>query len=179
MVARLGPTVAAADWLLGIAVLQELDHDVVELHEAHVEALIATLEIRHANGSRIDSALPRNDLLIGHQRVVDPLAVKIAVAHHLVAAEHFGVELEGAIHVLDRHAKVLHSLEPRAERRVVAPLVALLGREPPTSWANAGELIARAAAIPPIAAPPAARSSCRRSGLVPQRSLGSSALPVV
>ena len=46
--------------------------------------------------------------------------MEIAVAHHLVAAEHLGVELERTIHVLDRDAKVLHALQPRAERRIVA-----------------------------------------------------------
>src|SRR5262249_53202833 len=61
-----------------------------------------------------------DDLLVGHYGVVDLLAVKIAIAHHLVAAEDLGVEREGAIHVLDRNTEVLHSLEAGAERSVVA-----------------------------------------------------------
>ena len=57
----------------------------------------------------------RLDLLIGQQRVVDALALEIAVAHHLGAAEHFGVELVGAVHVLHRQAEMLDPLQPAAD----------------------------------------------------------------
>src|SRR5262249_62161835 len=96
------------------------EHDVVYLHEPNSEPLLTSPQVRHADRARIDPSLPSSDLLIGHHRVMDLLAVKIAIAHHLVAAEHLGVEFEGAIHVLDRKAEVLHSLESGAERRVVA-----------------------------------------------------------
>ncbi len=119
MVSRLSPTVSAAHRLLGVAILQELDHDIVELHETDVEPLLATLQVRHADRSRIDPSLPCDDLLIRHQRIVDRLAVKISIAHHLVTAEHLGVELERPIHVLDGDAEMLHALEPGAESSVV------------------------------------------------------------
>ena len=45
---------------------------------------------------------------------------KISVAHHFGAAEHFGVELEGAIHVLYREPEMLHALQPRPERPIVS-----------------------------------------------------------
>ena len=54
MVARLGEAVAAAHRLVGIAILQQLDHHIVELHEAHVEPLLAAGEVRHADRARID-----------------------------------------------------------------------------------------------------------------------------
>jgi hypothetical protein len=43
VVPRLGLAVAAAHRLPGLAVLQELDHEVVELDEADVEPLCSTL----------------------------------------------------------------------------------------------------------------------------------------
>ena len=103
--------------MLGVAVLQQLDHHVVELDEPHVQALRAASQVRDAHGPRIDPAHARFDLLVGEQRVVDALALEIAVAHDLGAAEHFGVEREGAVHVLHGEPEVLHALQPRAERR--------------------------------------------------------------
>src|SRR5262245_46102001 len=120
MVPRLCPAVSATHWLLSVAILQELDQDVVELHEANVEPLVAPLQIRHADRSRIDLPLPSDDLLIGHQRVMDLLPMKIAITHYLVAAEYLGVELEGAIHVVDRNTEMLHSLKAGAEGCAVA-----------------------------------------------------------
>ena len=64
--------------------------------------------------------IARLDLLVGQQGVVDALALEIAVAHDFGAAEHLGVEREGAIHVLHGEPEVLHALQPRAERCVVA-----------------------------------------------------------
>ena len=115
--AKLG---AAAGGLLGVAVLQQLDHDIVELDEAHVQALRAASQVRDAHGARIDPAHARLDLLVGQQRVVDALALEVAVAHHLGAAEHLGIEFEGAVHVLHGEPEMLHALQPRAERPVVA-----------------------------------------------------------
>ena len=120
VVARLGEAVAAAGGLLGVAILQQLDHDVVELDEAHVQPLRAAAQIRNAHRARIDPALARLDLLVGQQRVVDALALEIAVAHHLGSAEHLGVELERAIHVLHGQAEVLHALQPCTERPAVS-----------------------------------------------------------
>lgn len=51
---------------------------------------------------------------------MDALALEVAVAHHLGAAENLGVELEGAIHVLHGEAEVLHTLQARAERSGIA-----------------------------------------------------------
>src|SRR5262249_58652579 len=45
---------------------------------------------------------------------------EIAITHYLVAAEYLGVELEGAIHVVDRNTEMLHSLEAGAEGCAVA-----------------------------------------------------------
>src|SRR5215468_752781 len=127
MIARLGPAVPASHWLPRVAVMQQLEHDVVELHEAHVETLLSTPEVRHPNGLRIDPALPGNDLLIGHQRILNPVSMEIAVAIYLVSPEHLGVELERAIHVMDRNTEVLHSLEARAEGSVVTASQAWTG----------------------------------------------------
>ena len=63
---------------------------------------------------------PRFDFLIGQQRVVDTLALEIAVAHHFRAAQYLRVEFERAIHVLDREAEMLHALKPCAQRPFVA-----------------------------------------------------------
>ena len=100
--------------------MQQLEHDVVELYEAYVETLLSTPEVRDADGSRIDPAFSGNELLVGHQRVLNPLSMEITVAIYLVRTQHLGVELERAIHVLNRDTKVLHSLNSRGERRVVA-----------------------------------------------------------
>jgi hypothetical protein len=120
VIERLGEARAAAGGLLGIPVLQELDHDIVELDEAHVQAQPAAPQVRDAHGPWIDPAHARLDLLIGQQRVVNALTVKIAVAHHLGAAEHLGVEFVGAVHVLHRQPEMLHALQPRAERPAVS-----------------------------------------------------------
>ena len=119
MVARLRPAVAIAHGLRGVAILQQLDHDVVELHEADIQTLIAAPEVGDAEVARIDLPLMGQDLLVQQDGVVDLFAVKVAITHHLVAAEHFGVKLEGAIHVLDGDAEVLHALQTSTERPVV------------------------------------------------------------
>jgi hypothetical protein len=75
---------------------------------------------RDAHGTRIDLAPARLDLLIGQQGIVDALAVEVAVAHHLGAAQYLRIERERAVHVLHREAEVLHALQPRSERPVVA-----------------------------------------------------------
>ena len=62
------------------------------LDEAHVQALRSASQVGDAQGPRIDLAHTRFDLLIGQQRVVDALALEVAVAHDFAAAEHFGVE---------------------------------------------------------------------------------------
>ena len=105
-----------------VAILQQLDDDVVELDEAHVQPLRAAAEVGNAQRPRIDLAHARLDVLVGQQRVVDALALEVAVAHHLGAAEHLGVEREGAVHVLHGEAEVLHALQPRAERAAGAGL---------------------------------------------------------
>ena len=46
VVARLGEARPAPGRLIGVAILQQLDHDVVELDEPHVQALRAASEIR-------------------------------------------------------------------------------------------------------------------------------------
>ena len=105
--------------LIGIAVLQQLDHDIVELDEAHVEALRTTAEIRHTQRARVDLARAGFDFLVGQQRVVDPLTLEVAIAEHFGAAEDLGIELIGAVHVLNRDAEMLHTLQPRAQGRIV------------------------------------------------------------
>lgn len=60
--------------------------------------------------------LVRLDLLGGQKRVVDGLALKIAIAHDLRATRHLGVEGERALHVLDRQAEMLHAPQTRPER---------------------------------------------------------------
>jgi hypothetical protein len=64
VVSRLSPAVSASHLLLHIAILQELKDHVVELHETDIQPLLAALEVRHSDGSRIDLSLPRQDLLI-------------------------------------------------------------------------------------------------------------------
>ena len=73
MIERLGKRSAAAGRLRSVAVLQELDHDVVELDEADVESLGAVLEIGDAHRTRVHFAFARLDLLRGEQRVVNAL----------------------------------------------------------------------------------------------------------
>jgi hypothetical protein len=51
---------------------------------------------------------------------MNALAVKIAVAHHLGPSKNFCIEFERAIHMLHCKPEMLHTLEPRAERTVVA-----------------------------------------------------------
>ena len=106
--------------LIGVAILQQLDHDIVELDEAHVEPLRAAPQVGNTDRPRIDPACVRLDLLVGQQRVLHPVALEIAVAEHLGAAEHLGIELIGALHVLDGEPEMLDALEPRAERRLIA-----------------------------------------------------------
>jgi hypothetical protein len=77
MFPRLRPTVAAAHRLRRVAVLQQLDDDVVELNEAHVQPLRAAPKIGDDDGTRIDLAFMRNDLLMREDRVVDGLAVEV------------------------------------------------------------------------------------------------------
>ena len=52
--ARFGEAVAAALGLIGVAVLQQFDHHVVELDEAHVEPLRPAGEIGNGDRSRVD-----------------------------------------------------------------------------------------------------------------------------
>ena len=54
VIARLGEAGAAAGRLIGVAILQQLDHDVVELDEPHVQPLRAAAQVRHAHRPRID-----------------------------------------------------------------------------------------------------------------------------
>ena len=105
--------------LVGVSILQQFDHDVVELDEPHVQALRAASEIRDADRPRVDLADARFDVLIGQQRVVDALAVEITVAHHLGAAEDLRIERERAVHVLHREPEMLDALQPCAERSTV------------------------------------------------------------
>src|SRR5262245_37288484 len=74
----LRPAVAAAHRLSRVAILQQLDDDVVELDEAHVQPLRATPKVGDADGARINLALVRNDLLMGEDCVVDGLTVEVA-----------------------------------------------------------------------------------------------------
>jgi hypothetical protein len=158
VVERLRERGAAARGLLGVAVLQQLDHDIVELDEANVQALRAAAQIRDAHRARIDPAHARLDLLIRQQRVVDSLTVEVAVAHDLGSTEDFGIEGEGAVHVLHGEPEMLHALEPGAERPVFRG-------EPLTGRASCAAAGAAAieAANPPIAAIPAAWRTRRRS----------------
>ena len=105
--------------LVGIAILQEFDHDVVELDEPHVEALGAIPQIGYADRPRIDAKLIRQDLLIGKQRVLDRVALEIAMAEHFRPAKDFRVELISAFHVLNGESEVLHPLQPCSEGAVV------------------------------------------------------------
>ena len=114
------------------------------------------LQVRNAQRARIDLAHARLDLLIGQQRVVNALALEVAIAHHLGAAEHLGIEREGAIHVLHCEAEMLHALQPRAERPLFRA-AALAGR------ASAASVVRdRRQARPPTTASPAAWMRLRR-----------------
>ena len=111
---------AAAHRLIGVAILQQLDHDIVELDEADVEPLCAAPQVGNADRSRIDPACVRLDFLVGQQRVLHAIALEVAVAENLGAAQHGGIEFIGAFHVLDGETEMLDALQPRAERRLVA-----------------------------------------------------------
>ena len=134
MIERLGKRGAAAGGLLRVAVLQQLDHDIVELDEAHIEPLCSASQVGNAHRARIDPAHPRLDLLVRQQRIVNALTMEVAVAHHFGAAKDFRIEFERAIHVLNREPEMLHALKPCTKRPIVGfcrrnPLRALcLGR---------------------------------------------------
>jgi hypothetical protein len=51
---------------------------------------------------------------------MDLLAVKISIPHNLRATYYLGVELKGAVHILDRDPEVLYSLQADAERFIVS-----------------------------------------------------------
>lgn len=56
VIERLGKARAAAGGLLGVAVLQQFDHDVVELDEPHVQPLRPASQVGDAHRPRIDLA---------------------------------------------------------------------------------------------------------------------------
>lgn len=62
---------AAALRLAAVALLQQLDHHIVELDEAHVEALGAAAQVGHAQDPWIDASRPSFDLLGQEQGVVE------------------------------------------------------------------------------------------------------------
>src|SRR5262249_36880750 len=91
MLQRLREAVRAAHWLVGVAILQQLDDDIVKLDKAHVQPLLPAPEIGDSQCSRTNVELVCQDLLIGQQRVLNAVALEIAVEEHFCAAEHFSV----------------------------------------------------------------------------------------
>jgi hypothetical protein len=98
------------------------------LNEADIQPLRAAFQVRHSDRARVDFKLSRNDLLIGHECVMDRCAVEVAVAHDFIATENLSVEFESAVHILNRKPEVLGSLKSRAQRTVVAIIAGLLRR---------------------------------------------------
>lgn len=90
------------------------------MHEANVESLRATLEVGDADRTRVDLLCVGKDALVEQQGVVHLLALKVAVTHDFGAAKHLGVELIGAVHVLNRDAEMLNTLQSSAEWGAVA-----------------------------------------------------------
>ncbi len=111
----LSESVGTAHGLLGIAILKQFDHDIVELDETNIQTLRAASQVWKAHRARIDIARSCLDYLVCQQRVVDAFALKIAVAHDLGAAEHRSVELVCALHVLHGEPEMLDATEPRAK----------------------------------------------------------------
>ena len=68
----------AAHRLVGVPILEQLDHDVVELDEPHVEALGAAPQVRNADRARIDPKLAGYDLLVSQQSVLDGAVWQVA-----------------------------------------------------------------------------------------------------
>ena len=135
----------------GIATVR---HDIVELDESNIQTLRPAPQIRDAHGARIDPAYARLDVLVGQQRVVNAVALEVAIAHDFRPAQYFGVEGERAVHVLNRETEVLHA-------RSRAPSGASFGFSRACADAgNAPEIEPPATAI---AAAPAALMTWRRS----------------
>ncbi|MDT4860152.1 hypothetical protein FQZ97_946960 [compost metagenome] len=146
----------AARGLLRVPILQELDHDVVELDKPDVETLRATAQIRNAKRAWIDAITGYLNVLDQQQGILNPLTEKIAIAHHFRATKNLSVELERTIHVLHRDTEMLNTSETPPS---ALPDVA----EPVLDWASAREPSPREdAAIPPIVTAPAARRISRR-----------------
>src|SRR5262249_38280164 len=76
-------------------------------------------QVRYANRSWVDLLLASDDFLIGHQSIVNPLTLKIPIAHHLVAAKHLGVKFKRPVHVKNCQTEVLYALQSGTKRRVV------------------------------------------------------------
>jgi hypothetical protein len=106
--------------LVRIAILQELDHDVVELYEPHVEALGAAPQVWHADSPRIDAEFIGKDFLVGEQRVLYGVALKVTVPEHFCPTEDFGIEFICPFHVLHCEAEMLYALEPGTQQAFIA-----------------------------------------------------------
>ena len=76
---RLREAVRTTHRLVGVPILQQFDDDVVELNEPHIEPLLTAAEIGDSQGLGAHAQLVREDFLIGEQRVLNTVALEIAV----------------------------------------------------------------------------------------------------